>query len=247
MRSAPAYCTITPCSGNISDNYADDIRYYQGIVGELREQLHQVGEVYSSQLQYVDDTNEEIQNLNKETRELKNKLEYLKRINANLNQQVNSYQIQSSQRATIGTQIDDIELIQLKQDNELLKKQVQQLIEMTHHAIDTQQMLVNKYHNKKVKLQNLRLDCEDFSINIQKSKDKQRDLNQHIQYLAEVEALYKAENMRANLRLAETEGNLQESELMNEKLRQKYHELASRQHQQIDEAAQTIFVDRFVT
>ncbi|OHS98618.1 hypothetical protein TRFO_34948 [Tritrichomonas foetus] len=244
MSSFISFSSCTPCAGAIGDSYADYIKNYQKIVGGLKDQIHNIGQNLSEKIQYSEQKIEECQALTYSNNEIYERLDVLKRINNTMNTEVIAHQISFKERAVNETQTDDEELAQLQAENEDLKFQVQQLLTMAHKAIDKQQKLVARYQNKKEKLNNLRVHKDTLLTKIDISHHKADDLEKKVIVLMAKKSCYKAENKRILMRLAETEGNLQESESMTEYLRNKLNELMEKQQKQQEEYQQ-LYLERF--
>ena len=94
-------------------------------------------------------------------------------------------------------------------------------MKLTHHNVDTQQKLTEKYQKKKTKLENLINQNDDMNSKLINSKNKREELNKKLASISAKKSKYITENKLISIRLIETEGNLNEKEMMIDRLRLK--------------------------
>lgn len=226
-----SFNSCTPCAGIIGDTYSDSIKKDQVLIQELKKKIQALSDqiAYQQKEEQVKEINcEQIQKANAE---IENRLNVLKRINHHMKKQLKQIQKSNNEHVENSTQTEDDEYSRLKLENEELKNQLQQLMELTHHNVDTQQKLTEKYQKKKRKLETLLNQNDDLKSKIKFSKNKREELNKKLASIMGKKSKYTTENKLILIRITETEGNLNEKELMNERLRSKLQDLTKKQQQ----------------
>lgn len=224
-----SFNSCTPCSGIIGDTYTDSIKRDQVLIQELKKRIHILSEQISKQQgeeQIKENKCEEIQKANLE---ITNRLNVLKRINHHMNKQLQKIQKSNVQHVDNFSQTEVDEYLQLKTENDELSVQLHQLMDLAHRNVDTQQKLTEKYQKKKRKLDDLINQNDDTNSKIKVSKNKREELSMKLASISAKYSKYTTENKLILIRLTETEGNLNEKEMMNERLRKKLQDLSGKQ------------------
>lgn len=224
-----SFNSCTPCSGIIGDTYTDSIKRDQFLIQELKKRIHILSEQISKQQgeeQIKENKCEEIQKANLE---ITNRLNVLKRINHHMNKQLQKIQKSNVQHVDNFSQTEVDEYLQLKTENDELSVQLHQLMDLAHRNVDTQQKLTEKYQKKKRKLDDLINQNDDTNSKIKVSKNKREELSMKLASISAKYSKYTTENKLILIRLTETEGNLNEKEMMNERLRKKLQDLSGKQ------------------
>lgn len=224
-----SFNSCTPCSGIIGDTYTDSIKRDQVLIQELKKRIHILSEQISKQQgeeQIKENKCEEIQKTNLE---ITNRLNVLKRINHHMNKQLQKIQKSNVQHVDNFSQTEVDEYLQLKTENDELSVQLHQLMDLAHRNVDTQQKLTEKYQKKKRKLEDLINQNDDTNSKIKVSKNKREELSMKLASISAKYSKYTTENKLILIRLTETEGNLNEKEMMNERLRKKLQDLSGKQ------------------
>ncbi|KAK8887058.1 hypothetical protein M9Y10_038094 [Tritrichomonas musculus] len=224
-----SFNSCTPCSGIIGDTYTDSIKRDQVLIQELKKRINILSEQISKQQgeeQIKENKCEEIQKTNLE---ITNRLNVLKRINHHMNKQLQKIQKSNVQHVDNFSQTEVDEYLQLKTENDELSVQLHQLMDLAHRNVDTQQKLTEKYQKKKRKLEDLINQNDDTNSKIKVSKNKREELSMKLASISAKYSKYTTENKLILIRLTETEGNLNEKEMMNERLRKKLQDLSGKQ------------------
>ena len=224
-----AFNSCTPCSGIIGDTYSDSIKRDQIIIQELKQKIEIFADQISNQQQEEQDQEINCVQIQKANLEIENRLNVLKRINYHLNYQLKQNQKSNNQHVDNFSQTEDDEYTRLKSENEELSEHFQQLMKLTHHNVDTQQKLTEKYQKKKTKLENLINQNDDMNSKLINSKNKREELNKKLASISAKKSKYITENKLISIRLIETEGNLNEKEMMIDRLRLKLQDLTGKQ------------------
>lgn len=224
-----SFNSCTPCSGIIGDTYSDSIKKDQILVQELKKRIQVLQDQISYQQQEEQDKEKNCEQIQKANSEIENRLNVLKRINYHMNKQLQQYHKSNTQRVDNFSQTEDDEYSRLKLENEELTNQFHQLMELTHRNVDTQQKLTEKYQKKTQKLETLKNQNDDLNSKLVSSKNKREELNKRLASVLAKKSKYTTENKLISIRITETEGNLNEKEMMNERLRLKLQDLTGKQ------------------
>lgn len=226
MKSYISYNSCTPCSGDIGDIYSDSIEKYQKLVQEERNKVNALLSQLTELRKDKREKSEECAAIQEKNEEFEKRVNMLKKVTRTMEKELAKYDKTNVEHTDTPIQVIDEEYIQLKLNNEELQKQILELQEMAHQCVTSQQKLTHKYQKKKNKLKNLRIKSQKFNSQLDDSSRKQDELTQKLSHISAEKDKYKTENTRISIRLTETEGNINEIELMNEKLRGKLKDLS---------------------
>lgn len=226
MKSYISYNSCTPCSGDIGDIYSDSIEKYQKLVQEERNKVNALLSQLTELRKDKREKSEECAAIQEKNEEFEKRVNMLKKVTRTMEKELAKYDKTNVEHTDTPIQVIDEEYIQLKLNNEELQKQILELQEMAHQCVTSQQKLTHNYQKKKNKLKNLRIKSQKFNSQLDDSSRKQDELTQKLSHISAEKDKYKTENTRISIRLTETEGNINEIELMNEKLRGKLKDLS---------------------
>ena len=222
MTSFVTLSTCAPCSSPIDDTYADAIRAYQREIRDLKGRVRACEQECQSMSQSFSESEHE-------NRELSEKINVLERINHHLSRELSSAHKRSGKMSSHETQTDNDEFLQLQTENENLKAQSRKMVKMMQDSIQKQQDLMDKINTKREKIEKMRALNETISQQLNETLEKNEELDHQVTNLSDKFHRYKTENKRLVLRLAETEGNLSESENSNSRLRQALNSASDKQ------------------
>ena len=210
----------TPCAGPIDEAYAQGLNAYVKEIDYLKNEIQNVQHqtiVQKEEIKRVKKIEEEAISINKNARD---ELNITERVNHHLDCQIKAIQRYKNSLTSCSTQTYNNELMIARKENKDLLNQVQELLTMTNQSVNTQNVLLQKIQNKKQKIQNVKSQLNDLSKTYDDLVQTEMNLSNKINDANIMREQYKAENMRISLRITEAEGNIEESELNNSKLRE---------------------------
>ncbi|OHT03510.1 hypothetical protein TRFO_29117 [Tritrichomonas foetus] len=221
----------SPCSGPIDEVYASAINAYEKEIQKLQNQIIYMNDQIVKYEKAGKDLDQRTASLQNSNIRLKEELGNTERFNHQLDRQIKAIQKYKSMLTNKETQTNNNELLLARKDNADLKNQIQELITVTNNSINKQNTILQKINHKKEKMTSLKNEVQTATSDLEKSVNRENDFIKKIVKIKNKKKNYKADNMRLNLRLTETEGNLDESDLLNERLRNKYEQLQDKQKQ----------------
>lgn len=223
--------SYSPCSGPIDEVYSNCVSAYEKEINELKRLL---SDLQNQTKQHEKKSKE----LTKYTEELKNanvqmneEIGQLERVNHHADRQLKAIQQRYSKLSSRETQTSQNDLLLAREENKNLKSQIQDLLAMSNESLSIQSTLMLKTHNSKAKIAIMKNKNQELSMNLQESIERENEINNQIFDETSQKNNIKAENKRLILRLAETEGNLEESDYINSRLRLKLEQSNEKQKQ----------------
>lgn len=223
--------SYSPCSGPIDEVYSNCVSAYENEIRDLTQLLSNL----QNQIQHHENKNKE---LVKYTEDLKNanvkmneELSQLERVNHHVDRQLKAIQQFYSKLTNRETQTNQDDLLLAREENKYLKSQIQDLLAMSNDSLNIQSSLMTKIHNHKAKNTIMKNKNAELLMHLQESIERENELNNQISEETSQKINIKAENKRLMLRLAETEGNLEESDYVNSRLRLKLEQSNEKQKQ----------------
>lgn len=223
--------SYSPCSGPIDEVYSNCVSAYEKEINELKRLL---SDLQNQTKQHEKKSKE----LTKYTEELKNanvqmneEIGQLERVNHHADRQLKAIQQRYSKLSSRETQTSQNDLLLAREENKNLKSQIQDLLAMSNESLSIQSTLMLKIHNTKAKIAIMKNKNQELSMNLQESIERENEINNQIFDETSQKNNIKAENKRLILRLAETEGNLEESDYINSRLRLKLEQSNEKQKQ----------------
>lgn len=223
--------SYSPCSGPIDEVYSNCVSAYEKEINELKRLL---SDLQNQTKQHEKKSKE----LTKYTEELKNanvqmneEIGQLERVNHHADRQLKAIQQRYSKLSSRETQTSQNDLLLAREENKNLKSQIQDLLAMSNESLSIQSTLMLKIHNSKAKIAIMKNKNQELSMNLQESIERENEINNQIFDETSQKNNIKAENKRLILRLAETEGNLEESDYINSRLRLKLEQSNEKQKQ----------------
>ena len=223
--------SYSPCSGPIDEVYSNCVSAYENEIRDLTQLLSNL----QNQIQRNENKNKELvkytEDLKKANIQMNEELSQLERVNHHVDRQLKAIQQSYSKLTNRETQTNQDDLLLAREENKYLKSQIQDLLAMSNDSLNAQSSLMVKIHNHKAKNAIMKNKNAELLMHLQESIERENELNNQISEETSQKINIKAENKRLMLRLAETEGNLEESDYVNSRLRLKLEQSNEKQKQ----------------
>lgn len=211
--------SVAPCSASIDDVYANAVRAYQREIAELRRRLEECDACVTEHEQTAKSLSASCEAKDRECAYLQEKSTDLERINHHVSRRLNAAREARPMFSCSYAQTDDDEYIRICGDNKSLKGQIRQLLAISQESLTRQQALVVKCESRTSKISELRRSIDELSGDLSKTRGRVEDVDGKVEELVSRNEWLTTDNRRIAVRLAETEGNVVESESTNARLR----------------------------
>ena len=223
--------SYSPCSGPIDEVYSNCVSAYENEIKELQRKLLEM----QNQIKYHENKKKELikktEDLKSSNAQMNEELIRFERVNHHIDRQLKAIQQNNSKLTNRETQTSQDDLNLAREENKYLKSQIKDLLEMSNESLNVQSSLAAKNQKNKAKIAMMKSKNNELLMNLQESIKRENELHNQISEETSQKINIKAENKRLILRLAETEGNLEESDYINSRLRLKLEQSNEKQKQ----------------
>lgn len=221
----------SPCADPIDQVYNNGLMAYKNEVEELQQAYIEYQNELKEKKEKKKELTKAVKSMHAMNAHLKEELNIVERTNHHIDNQLKSIHKYLNSLTTKETQTSYDDFLLAKEENIDLTNQIQDLIALIDESLKTQQLLINKTKKKEAKIAAIKKENEKLSNSVQVSHKTEENLFQKITEETSKKIQLKTDNKRLALRLAETEGNLEESSYINTRLREKLDQASSKKSQ----------------